>query len=205
MTDLLHRASAGAPTDDATDDTRRRRRRPLLLGGLTLLSLLCLGAGLPSIAVWTDSEGATGAFSTGSVDLTLNPTALFSVTGIGPGQSGSATLAVTNSGTMALRYALSTSATNGDSKDLRSQLQLTITAGTCPGSGSPLYGAGALGSAAFGSATQGADTGDRALAAGASENLCFAWSLPSNTANSYQSATTTATFTFAAEQTVANP
>jgi hypothetical protein len=57
----------------------------------------------------------------------------------------------------------------------------------------------------FRSPTQGADTGDRTLAASADEDLCFNVELPSATGNSFQGLTTTATFAFAAEQTANNP
>ena len=183
---------------------RRRKRRGIiaLFAGLTTLSL---GAGAFSLALFTDSANATGAFTTGTIDIATSPSALFTVTAAFPGDSGSATLTVANNGTGALRYAMTTSATNADSKALRDQLQLTIKAGTCPGSGTALYGAGALSSAALGDVTQGSQAGDRTLAASATEDLCFLWSLPSATGNAYQNATTTATFTFDAEQTANNP
>jgi len=156
-------------------------------------------------ALFTDSADATAAFSTGTVDLTAAPATVFTASGIYPGDSGSQTVTVTNGGTGTLRYAMTTSATNADGLGLAAQLQLTITAGTCPGAGGPLYGAAALGSAAFGDPAQGAQAGDRTLAGAASEALCFAWSLPSTTGNAFQGAATTATFTFAAEQTANNP
>jgi hypothetical protein len=55
-----------------------------------------------------------------------------------------------------------------------------------------------------GSPVSGADTGDRVLAAGASETLCLKVMLPFATDNTYQGATTTATFNFVAEQTKNN-
>jgi len=182
----------------------RRRRRPILLGLLLAASLLSFGMGMSSLAIWTDTESGSAEFSAGSVDLTLSPTALFSVTGIAPGQTGSAALTVENSGTMSLRYALTSSSTNTDAKALRDQLQLTVSEGDCPG-GATLFGPGDLALAGFGDPTQGSDTGDRTLAAGASEQLCFAWSLPASTADAFQGATTSTTLTFAAEQTAANP
>jgi hypothetical protein len=120
-----------------------------------------------------------------------------------PGDSGSATLTVTNSGTGQLRYAMTTVAVDPDG--LADQLELTVTEGACPGSGATLYGAAALDAAAFGDPTQGADAGDRALDAATSESLCFAWALPSTTDDAYQGTSASATFTFAAEQTVNNP
>ena len=73
-----------------------------------------------------------------------------------------------------------------------------------------IYGPGDLGSAAgidvIGDPTQGADAGDRTLPATGADNedLCFNVELPSTTGNAFQGLTTTATFTFAAEQTVNN-
>ncbi len=184
---------------------QRRRKRRGIIALLAALSTLSLGAGAFSLALFTDSATATGAFTTGTIDIAVNPTALFTVAAAFPGDSGSATLTVANNGTGALRYAMTTAATNADSKGLRDQLQLTIKAGTCPGAGAALYGAAALSGALFGDPTQGSQAGDRTLAAGATEDLCYLWSLPSATGNAFQNATTTATFTFAAEQTASNP
>jgi hypothetical protein len=57
----------------------------------------------------------------------------------------------------------------------------------------------------IGDPTQGGQAGDRTLAAGSSETLCFKASLSLGTTNAYQGATSTYTFTFAAEQTANNP
>jgi hypothetical protein len=183
---------------------RRRKRRRALIVLLAAASVLTIGAGSFSGAIFTDSATATGTFTTGSIDINTNPSALFTVLAIFPGDSGSASLTVSNGGSGQLRYAMTTAATNADGKGLRDQLQLTVLAGTCPGGGAPLYGSGALSGAAFGNALQGAQAGDRTLNAGASEDLCFAWSLPGTTGDAYQAATTTASFTFSAEQTANN-
>ncbi len=190
--------------DTKTSDSRRKRRLGIL-GLLAVSAFLTLGSGASTLALFTASNSPTAAFTTGTIDLTTSPSTIFTATAVMPGDSGSQTLAVTNSGTGQLRYAMTTSATNTDTKNLASQLALTITAGTCPGSGGALYGSAAVGSAALGSTAQGAQAGDRTVNAGATDNLCFAWSLPSGTGNAFQGATTTATFTFAAEQTANNP
>jgi predicted ribosomally synthesized peptide with SipW-like signal peptide len=191
---------------DASDRPRPKRRflPPFFVGLLLLGSLVSLGAGVSSLAIWTDTDTTTGSFTAGTVDLAVSPATILTVTGIAPGQSGSAALTVTNSGTLAVRYAMTSSSTNTDSKNLRGQLLLTISTGACPGS-TALFGPAAINGALFGDPTQGANTGDRTLAAAASEVLCFAWSLPSSTGDAFQGSTTTTTFTFAAEQTVANP
>jgi hypothetical protein len=104
---------------------------------------------------------------------------------------------------------MDSTSTNTDGLGLRSVLNMTITAGSCPGSGAPLSSGALWTSAAvhskFGDVTQGTQAGDRTLNASTSENLCFAWDLPIGTGNAYQGATTTATFTFYAEQTANNP
>jgi hypothetical protein len=184
-------------------EQRRRRRRRGLLVLLLGLSLGSVGAGAFSLAIFTDTAASSGSFSTGTVDLATSPATLFTVAGIMPGDSGSATLNVANNGTAQLRYAMSTAATNADTKGLRDQLSLTIKAGACPGAGANLY-SGALSGAALGSNAQGANAGDRSLNGGANEDLCFAWSLPLATGNAFQGAATTATFTFDAEQTANN-
>jgi predicted ribosomally synthesized peptide with SipW-like signal peptide len=184
---------------------RRNARRAGLILLLAASAALTLGAGASTLAIFTDSADASAAFSTGTVDLTAAPGTVFTATGIYPGDSGSQTLTVANGGTGTLRYAMSTSASNADGLALAAELELTITAGACPGAGAPLYGAAALGSAGFGDAAQGAQAGDRTLAGAASEDICFAWSLPSSTGDAFQGAATTATFNFAAEQTANNP
>ena len=184
---------------------RRQKRRRALVAMLIVSSLGTLGAGAMSLAVFTDSQASTGAWSTGTIVLGVSPSTAFSASNILPGASGSQDITVSNGGTGALRYALSTSATNTDSKGLAAQLTLTINAGTCASPGAVVYATGALGSAAFGSNAQGAQAGDRTLAAAASETLCFAWSFPLSSGNAYKNAATTATFTFDAEQTSNNP
>lgn len=106
-----------------------------------------------------------------------------------------------------------TSATDPDGKGLGDQLQLTIRTIDVTSPATPcddfdgmlLYGpAGALPAGAIGSNAQGAQAGDRVLAARASETLCFRMDLPLATGNAHQNATTTARFTFDAEQTASS-
>ena len=182
----------------------RRKRRRALVAILFGASLATLGAGAMSLAVFSDSQASSGAWTTGTIVLGVTPSTAFSATNILPGDTGSQTINVANSGTGALRYAISTGATNTDGKGLAAQMTLTVSPGTCASPGSSVY-SGALGSAAVGSAAQGSQAGDRSLAAGANENLCFAWSFPLSSGNAFQNAATTATFTFAAEQTANNP
>jgi predicted ribosomally synthesized peptide with SipW-like signal peptide len=186
--------------------TRRRGLLGLLLLGLTLPSV---GTSVLTIAWFTDSESlGANAFTAGTIDISTSPaTALLTAGAMMPGDTINGTLVVTNSGSAQLRYALSASATNADGKALRGVIQLTVkTLGTSCASfdGTSLY-AGTLGDGAFGSSAPGADSGDRTLNAATSETLCFRAQLPTSTGNAYQGATTTATFTFDAEQTANNP
>jgi hypothetical protein len=133
---------------------------------------------------------------------------MFNVTSMLPGDSTIASLVLTNAGSAQLRYAMTTSATNADGKAFKDALTLDIktkTANPCSSfDGTSLY-SGVLSSGAIGSQTAGAQAGDRTLASSGTETLCFKVSLALGTADTYQGATTTATFTFASEQTTNNP
>ena len=180
----------------------RRRGRLTALLALALVSG-SLGAGALSLAIFTDSQAVTGnAFATGTIDISTTPaTALFNVSNMMPGDTNSQTIQVNNAGTGALRYAISTAVVSGPT--LAAQIQLDIYAGaTC--TGTALY-SGALNVAAVGSNAQGPDAGDRALAGGANETLCFKATLPLSTGNAFQDTSTDVTFTFDAEQTANNP
>jgi predicted ribosomally synthesized peptide with SipW-like signal peptide len=200
--------------NDSMDDVdarlierRRRRRRRGLVVLLLTFALASLGAGMFSLALFTDTDASDGSFTAGTIDINTTPVTLFTVNPVMPGDSGSATLTVRNDGTAQLRYMMDSTSTNTDGLGLRSALNLTITAGTCPGAGAPLYSGllwGPVVGATFGDITVGGQAGDRVLNAGTTENLCFAWDLPIGTGNGVQGATTTATFTFHAEQTANN-
>jgi hypothetical protein len=183
---------------------RRSKRRRALIVMLLSSSLAMLGAGAMSLAVFTDSQAASGSWSAGTVVLGVSPSTAFTASGIMPGDQGSQTVTVDNTGTGDLRYAMTSSATNDDAKGLAAQLDLTVQAGTCAAPGATLY-SGSLDGASFGDPAQGGDAGDRDVAAGASDDLCFSWSFPLDSGNAYQGAATTATFTFDAEQTANNP
>ena len=189
-------------TSQTTSQARWRRRAAIV--AIVSLTIGTLGASAVSLATFTDSKASSGSFTSGTVVLGVSPATLFTLTSIMPGDSGSASLTVSNAGTGQLRYALTSASTNADLKSLRDQIALTVKAGTCPGAGGNLF-SGALSAAAIGDVTPGNQAGDRTLAASTSEQLCFAWSLPIATGNAYQGAATTTTFTFTAEQTANNP
>lgn len=185
---------------------RRRKRRRGIVALLGAISILTIGAGSISLAQFTDSATSTWAFSTGTIDVNTSPAVVTAVTNMLPGDASTHALTVTNAGTGDLRYAISVAATNA----LGAQLQLTIKTqdggGGCAAfTGTSVLAATTLNGAAVGSATQGANAGDRNLAAGVSEVLCFRVSLPLSTGNTFQGVSSAATFTFDAEQTANNP
>ncbi len=195
--------------------THTRRLGPKL--GITAAALL-LFTGILSVTamgLFTDSDLVpANAFTTGSVSLTTSPTTgVVTFTGMVPGDQVTAPLTVTNNGSAALRYAVTSSTTENV---LATQLALTVKTGVAScttagfaATGTVVYGPAPLGNtvplAIIGNTAQGAQAGDRTLAPAASEALCFNVSLPLATGNTFQNLATTATFTFASEQTANNP
>jgi len=189
------------------------RLRHLLLVATVALSMASVGAGAFTLAIFTSTaSNGSNAFTVGTLGIGLAPaSALISFSPILPGDPPTTgTLTVSNSGNSTLRYAMTTTATNTDAKGLRDQMTLVIktkdtnTAGCGNFNGTQLY-SGTLAAGVIGDSTVGFQTGDRSLAGSASEVLCFQAALPSSTTIAFQGATTTATFTFNAEQTANNP
>ena len=188
------------------------KRILLVLLGIGLLSS---AAGLASLAVFTSTASVGGnTFTTGTVTISTAPaSALVTLSNMAPGDQVTNPITVTNAGSLALRYAITSTTTENV---LAGQLSLTVKSGvtTCTNagfgsSGTVIYGAGVLGNTTavnlVGNPAQGAQAGDRTLAASANEVLCFNVSLPLATGNGFQNLTSTATFAFQAEQTTNNP
>jgi predicted ribosomally synthesized peptide with SipW-like signal peptide len=194
-----------------------RRTDARVVASVLVVVGLALTWSRDTLAVFTDSD-AVGAntFTAGTISLTTSPTtALITYSTMQPGDVVTNSITVTNAGNSQLRYAISSSATNADSKALKDQLVLTVKTVdvTTPASpcndfdGTQLY-TGDLDSTAgklVGDSTQGSQAGDRTLNSSANEILCFRASLPLASGNTFQTATTTATFTFDSEQTANNP
>ncbi len=180
--------------------------------------LLVAFAALISVSVLTlftsTASVPSNTFTTGTVTISTSPTsALVTFSAMAPGDQVTNPITVTNAGTLDLRYAV-TSATTENT--LAGELDLSIKSGvvTCTnagfgGSGTVIYGPADLGNTTainvVGDPAQGAQAGDRTLAAAANEILCFNVSLPLAATNAAQGLTTTATFSFQAEQTRNNP
>ncbi len=191
-----------------------------------LLALLAFGVvaaivAVISQAIFTDSDSVgSNTFNTGTVALTTSPTSAIwtGVTTGAPGDRATGSLTATNGGSLELRYAVTgsnTSATLAAGMNVRIGLR---GGGSCDfpyhntdGTTTTLTDdtqlfAGALNTAALvGSNAQGAQAGDRTLAASANEILCFAVVLPTSAGNSLQGLNNTTTFTFDSEQTTNNP
>ena len=182
---------------------------------LLVVGVVAASLGVASNAIWTDSADVdANVFTTGSVEIeTDHPTtAVVTYDDMAPGDStGGQSLTVSNAGSLELRYAVTMTADNTDLKGLYAELDMTIREeGTDCSTfdGTVLYGPASpflLSGNLIGDPTQGADTDDRTLATSASEVLCFKVDLPLGALNDVQDASTTAVFTFEAEQTDNNP
>ncbi len=186
-----------------------------IVATLLVVSVVASFAVFGTLGIFTDTQNVpANTFSTGTVDISTNPaTALVTFSGMAPNDQVTNPITVTNAGSLELRYAVTSTTTENV---LAAQLDLTIKTGvtTCTNagfgaSGTVVYGPADLGSTAgtniIGNPAQGAQAGDRTLAASANETLCFNVKLPSSSDNSYQGLNTTATFAFQAEQTSSNP
>jgi len=185
-----------------------------LVATIGVLALLVSVVSLSVLALFTDTTSVpANTFTTGTVDISTSPTtALVTFSTMAPGDEVTAAVTVSNAGTLALRYAVTSTTTENI---LAAELDLTIKSGvtTCTTAGfdtdgTVVYAAADLGNTTainvIGNPTSGADAGDRALAASANEVLCFNVSLPLAATNAAQGLTTTATLAFVAEQTKNN-
>jgi predicted ribosomally synthesized peptide with SipW-like signal peptide len=191
---------------------RPRRKRPLIV----LVGMLVVGAltaATMSLAIFTDTASVdSNAFTAGKIDINATPAStLVAFTNQFPGKVvGPNALLVSNDGTGEMRYAVTSTSTNTDAKGLAAQLVLNVslqTGATCATvDPTPIYdGPMSAATALIGDPAEGQQTGDRILAAGASETLCFTITFPRSSGNTFMLAATDTTFTFDAEQTYVNP
>lgn len=178
---------------------RRRRTWDRVRAVLAVGTVLGLGT-VGTLAVWTDESTATsGTFSTGTVDLKVGNPAVdnnppqfstdLALSQMAPGSTKDAVLRVTNAGTLPVTYTLASTATNTGTDQLGSAMNLQVHAGTSC-SGTPINTPQKLHGTAFSS--------PRALAAGATESLCFRAVLPTTAPSVLQGKNTQATFTLTA-------
>ena len=190
-----------------------RTFRYMIMAVLTI-GVLSTGGHLITGSTFTDTQSvASNTFVTGTLDISGSATStLITFNNMAPGDKVTNPITVSNNGSLELRYAVKSTTTENT---LAAQLDLTIKTGvtTCTNvgfdtDGTVIYGVGDLGSTTglnlVGNPTQGADSGDRTLAASGTEVLCFQVSLPSSTTDAFQGLTTTSTLDFIAEQTTNN-
>ncbi len=184
--------------------------RKYIVGAVLAIGILTGVVGLVTMAGCASSKAAAiNSFTTGAVTLAASPSSeLITLDSMAPGDRVTSPITVGNNGSLSLRYAMSSTATNNDSKGVKDRLVLVVKSGvtTCTNSGfsddGVLVYTGDMDSTdgkIIGDETQGQQTGDRTLAPGESETLCFQAFLPMVAAGDYKTATTTATFTFNAE------
>lgn len=196
--------------------------KKLIALGLTTVTAGSIALGtMFSGALFTDQETDSSTFTTGTIVLDATKIAALDLTSstMMPGDTKTSSVAIENDGTAQLRYAVSQTSTNADTKALRDSLLLVIkTEDTGAGAfgtdgdycddsnGTTVRASAAIGASGnlVGNPAQGSHSGDRTLNAGASEVLCFYVSLDISAPNSSQGAATTTTFTFDAEQTANN-
>ena len=170
-----------------------------------------------SLALFTDSAtNGANIFTTGTIHIGINPsaTAIIGNLTLMPGDTVNGSVVVSNNGTAQLRYAVSGSATNADTKGLAAAMTVTIrqpdTAGgtICTAftgvqlwSGAVPYVEGNL----IGTFATHPNGGRVLNASPANETLCFRATLPSTVVDpNLEGASTTMTFKFYAEQTANN-
>ena len=178
---------------------------PLLVAVASVAAALSLA----SSGMWKDAATAnSGAFTTGSVDIATTLSTTFLKPNLeAPGDStGGVGLTVQNLGGRDFRYAMTVNADNDDGKALRDTLVLTVktkTANPCTTfDGTTLY-TGSLnpaGGLVIGDPVNGEQASDRTLRVGMSEVLCFRVDLPMMAPNEVAAASTTAEFSFSAEE-----
>jgi hypothetical protein len=196
---------------------RARRRR--LVGTAAIVGLAFVGIGqLTTGALFEDSATAAVSYASGNVSIQANgsaSTTLAPATNLAPGDTVYRSVNVTNAGSLDLRYAI-TCLTTVETKNLSTVLRYTVfqgvtnaqcAAGTT-GGGTAIASNVTIGTAStplVGSNANGANPGDRTIAAGAgADALCVAMDLPLATTSAFATATATVQLTFDAEQTKNN-
>jgi hypothetical protein len=209
----------------APTSRRRRRRvsgRTRALVSLAAVAVLATGLSVKgTFAFWTDSATLqTGAFSSGSLDITLNgaltgpggttslTTPVFALSGMVPGESIAGFFPLANAGTVGLTWTASGTATGTGAPYYTFQLFSGASAGTNTGTAANGNRSGACtGGASLGapqtlSATSAplSATARALVASTGTENVCVIALLPTTADNTAQGKTVTASVVFDAKQ-----
>lgn len=199
--------SDAVPTDQPSLMPSPVRGRLVLAAAWLIVAVIGVGGGALSLALFSHAVPIAEPISAGTIVLDVTPsTTLVTMEAMVPGDQVAEVLTIRNDGSDALRFAMTSSATDADGRHLATALQVDIERRTgCAGAVLEVLYSGPLASAAFGDPLPGGQAGDRPLASGSSETLCVRVSLPTDTDILYADASTTLTLTFWAEQTAGNP
>ncbi|WP_148615016.1 TasA family protein [Nocardioides rubriscoriae] len=202
--------------------SKRRSGRTRALLSLAAVGVLATGMSVKgTFAFWTDSAtAATGSFSAGTLDITVNgqlagqannggSTTVASLTlgSMVPGESIAATFPVANNGSVPLTYNLTGTGSGGLAVTNGMQYSVTF-GGTATNTGSAATGnrAGSCGAVATDTnttlltSTASTFATARALAAGASDTVCVVARLSSQAPNALQGLSGTASLVFDSKQ-----
>lgn len=160
--------------------------------GVSLVGGGIVSLGISSALFTAQTSNPSTSAATGTLKMTNSKTgaAIFTLTNLKPGDTGSGTVLITNSGTLPGTYSVTQSAValgGTGTGDLGAQLTLTVTG---PGT-TPVY-TGAFN--AFGTVALGTFT------AGQATTYTFTVTLPSTADNTFQDRSVSATFTWNATQ-----
>jgi hypothetical protein len=191
----------------------RRVRRHKTTAVFLAFALVVVG-GAVAVSAAPDPFVASGPDGVRGVDGSDRVTLNIPLGGLIPGAIVRGRHVVANTSGQSLRYALSSRSVSGDGSSLRDVVRVTIrtadpssgAAATCDANeGATLY-SGRLGatSAGFGDPRIGGHAGDRVLAAGQREALCFEIEMPLDAGNEFQGAVTATVWTIATEQVAGN-
>lgn len=191
-------------SDKQIELTRRR-----VLGGIAVTGAAAAGAGAGTMAYFSDTEDSTGnTVSAGTLDLTVDGSdseqTTVSVGDVAPGESGSGSTTLRNTGTidgsvdLVFSSASNLEGDNPDSEtdtsspgDLGGVLQVTVSVGSTQ-----------VLSGTFNSVFDGSEADSNvALAASSSKDLTIDWSLPSTAGNDIQGDSVSGDITIQLNQT----
>jgi|tagenome__1003787_1003787.scaffolds.fasta_scaffold20170071_2 spore coat-associated protein N len=182
-----------------------------LTGAAIALALLgAAGGSLYAAGAFSAKAGAAQTtMVAGTVRIGATPAGtLLTMSQMLPGDVVTRPVTVVNSGTLPLRYAVTSTTTEAR---FAAQLDMVVKTGVtnCTNAGfgadgAAVYGPGDFGTPAgqrvIGDVATGAQPGDRDVAPGVTEVLCVQVSLPATSDNTYQGLTTTSDLRFVAEQ-----
>ncbi len=197
-------------------EIRRARRHKKAASVFLAFALLLVGGAAAASAapdLFPASGPTGGPNGVRGVEVGDRVTLNVPIGGLAPGTATRGRHIVENTGGQPLRYTLTSSSVDGDGKGLRNVVRVTIKASDPAGpdascdsfDGTTLY-AGPLGatSAGFGDPRIGGHAGDRLLAPGQRDTLCFEIEMPLDAGNEFQGAVTASVWTIATEQVDGN-